>query len=306
MKLAYIDTLTTLAETDPRIVLMTGDLGFQIFDGFHEKFPGRYMNVGVAEAQMIDAAAGLALEGFRPFTYSIASFATARCFEQIKLSLAYHGLPVTVVGAGGGYAYGHSGVTHHACEDLALMRVLPGMTVLSPGDVNEVKALTPQLLDLTGPAYFRIGRGREPEVVVDEPVVLGKARLMAEGEDVAILSTGEAMFHVYKAVEALHHQGFHPLAYQFHTVKPLDFDTLSDLGKKVHTVLVAEMHTSIGGLGSAVAEFFSGETHSPRIIRLAVPDCFVLGSPGQDDIARRYGMDSSSIVENVKQLLSGK
>lgn len=306
MKLAYINTLTALAETDPRIVLMTGDLGFQIFDGFQEKYPGRYVNLGVAEAQMIDAAAGLALEGFRPFTYSIASFATARCFEQIKLSLAYHGLPVVVVGAGGGYAYGHSGVTHHAGDDLALMRSLPGMTVVSPGDVNEVIALTPQLLDIEGPAYLRIGRGREPEVILDEPIRLGKARLMSAGEEVAIFCTGEAMACVHGAMEILHEENIHPLAYQFHTVKPLDVDVLADVCNTVKTVIVVEMHSCIGGLGSAVAEFFSGESVSPRVIMLSVPDTFVLGSPDQQGIAERYGMDSVSIAEKVRQLITGE
>lgn len=304
MKLAFIDTLTALAENDSRIVLMTGDLGFQIFDRFHEKFPGRYVNVGVAEAMMIDAAAGLALEGFRPFTYSIASFATARCFEQIKLSLAYHGLPVTVVGAGGGYAYSHSGVTHHAGEDLALMRVLPGMTVVSPGDVHEVAALTPQILQCNGPVYFRIGRGKEPESYWDEPVILGKARKMADGEGVAVLSTGESMVPVFKALQNLHGRGYFPAAYQFHTVKPLDSDILNELGRRMHTILVVEMHTHTGGLGSAVAEFYAEYENSPRVIRVSVPDCFVLGSPEQGELASRYGLDADAIEQRIVQIMS--
>jgi transketolase len=306
VKLAFINTLTSLAEADPRIILLTGDLGYQIFDAFHETYPDRYVNVGVAEAQMMDAAAGLTHEGFRPFTYSIASFATARCFEQIKLSLAYHGLPVVVVGAGGGYAYGHSGVTHHAGEDMALMRSLPGMAVVCPGDVNEVKALTPQLLNLEGPAYFRIGRGKEPEVLLEEPICFGKARLMSAGEDVAILCTGEAMIYAHRAIDTLHGENIWPMAYQFHTVKPLDVDVLADLCQRVGTVLVVETHNRIGGLGSAVAEFFAGEAVSPRLVSLSVPDCFVLGSPSQQEIAKRYGMDSVAIVEKIRQLISEK
>ena len=179
MKLAFINRLTELAESDPRIMLLVGDLGFQIFDTFIERFELRYVNVGVAEAQMVCAAAGLAAVGYRPVTYSIASFATARCFEQIKLAVAYPNLPVVIVGAGGGYAYCSSGVTHHAGEDLALLCSLPGMTVVAPGNVQEVRDLLPQVMQLPGPAYFRIGRGKEPSYHIDRGVDVDVARSRA-------------------------------------------------------------------------------------------------------------------------------
>src|SRR3989338_5271951 len=144
MRHAFAETLTRLAAEDPQLVFLTGDMGFQMFDEFKRRYGPRYVNVGVAEAQLINAAAGLALEGWRPVAYSIASFLTARPFEQIRVSVNYHNLPVLIVGAGGGYAYAASGVTHHAADDLALMAVLPNMRVVAPGDPNEVAKLVPQ------------------------------------------------------------------------------------------------------------------------------------------------------------------
>ena len=232
MRLAFAHTLTELARANPRIMLLTADLGFQLFDPFIAEHGPRYVNVGVAEAQMVLAAAGLAYAGWRPVTYSIASFATCRCFEQIKVSVAYAGVPVVLVGAGGGFAYSSSGVTHHSAEDFSLLRSLPGMTVVAPGDADELKQLLPQLFDLAGPAYLRIGRGREPPYRAKEPALLGKARLLREGEDFAILTTGDLASEALRAVEILKQSHIHPLVYQFHTVKPLDVTTLQAVAPK--------------------------------------------------------------------------
>ena len=158
MRKAFAEALFQAAEKDPRVIFLTGDLGFGTFDAYQAKFGPRYVNVGVAEAQLVNAAAGLALEGWRPIIYSIASFATGRPFEQIRISVGYAGLPVVIIGAGGGYTYASSGVTHHAGEDLGLMSLIPGMTVVAPGDPNEVTQLLPQLLKLDGPSYLRVGK----------------------------------------------------------------------------------------------------------------------------------------------------
>jgi len=303
MKLAFVEKLSELATQDWRIVLLTGDLGFQIFDGFRTEHGARYVNVGVAEAQMICMAAGLAHEGFRPFAYSIASFVTARCYEQVKLSVAYPGLPVVIVGAGGGYAYGASGVTHHAGDDLALMRIIPKMTVVAPADASEARQLLPQVLDLDGPCYFRIGRGCEPQYSVKAPCVLGQGRLLFDGEDVAVLGTGEVGYEVFSAVQKLREHGIFPVAYQFHTVSPLDNDVLEALATGVSTIIIAEEHVDAGGFASAVREWLSKRNHSTRVIGLGVPDLLPLGNPTQSEIRSRYGFDSESIAAAVVRSL---
>lgn len=302
MKLAFIDKLTELAESDPRIVLMTGDLGFQIFDNFKARHGPRYVNVGVAEAQMICAAAGLAYVGYRPVTYSIASFATARCFEQIKVSVAYAGLPVVIVGAGGGYAYCESGVTHHAGEDLALLCSLPGMTVVAPGDANEIRALLPQVMQLPGPTYFRIGRGKEPLYESDTPVELGKARLLQDGQDVAVLSTGEVAGELVEALKILDAKGVRPIAYQFHTVKPLDTAALAGLIGRARSILVVEEHVPHGGLASQVGDWLSRQESAPRLTSLSVSDSFVLGSPKKHEMRADFQLNAEGVARAIVEL----
>ena len=167
MRNAFIRGLTALAERDDRVVFLTGDLGYKLFDNFAERFPGRFLNAGVAEQNMVGVAAGLALEGFRPFVYSIATFATLRCLEQIRDDVCYNGLAVTVVGVGGGFSYGANGPTHHATEDLAVMRALPNMTVVAPGDPVEAELAVAALPD--APSYLRLGRAGDPVVHQSPP-----------------------------------------------------------------------------------------------------------------------------------------
>src|SRR5260370_29105354 len=169
MRAAFVRGLTAAARLDPRIMLLTSDLGYKIFDAFAGEFPGRLLNVGVAEGNMIGVAAGLALGGMRPFTYSIAPFATLRCLEQIRNDVCYHNLPVTIVGVGGGYSYGHNGPTHHALEDIAVMRVLPNMTVVCPGDPIETELAVAAAAAHGRPLYLRIGRAGDARVHDDPP-----------------------------------------------------------------------------------------------------------------------------------------
>ena len=297
MRRAFAETLIRVAVENPRVIFLTGDLGFQVFDDFRARFGPRYVNVGVAEAQLVCAAAGLALEGWRPVIYSIASFATGRPFEQIRLSIDYPCLPVIIVGAGGGYTYASSGVTHHAGEDLALMSVLPNMTVVAPGDPNEVTQLLPQLLELSGPSYTRVGRYGEPAYEAKAPAVLGHARLLREGEHVAIVSTGEIASVVLEAVNILKAEGICPIVYQMHTVKPLDTATLDALAGNVETIIVVEEHLPVGGLFSAVSAWRANCEESPKLIRLGPPHALVLGSPKRDELRRRLHYDAQSIVD---------
>jgi len=306
MRKAFADTLTQIAEQNPRVVLVTGDLGFQVFDEFHTRFGPRYINAGVAEAQMIYTAAGLATVGWRPVAYSIASFATARPFEQIRYCVSYPTLPVVIIGAGRGYLYSTSGVSHHAADDLALMSVLPGMTVVAPGDPNEVAQLFPQLFNLPGPSYFTVGRFGEPSYEASEPAILGRARLLRKGEQIAVIGTGEIANEVLKAVKLLESEKIFPAAYQMHTVKPLDTNTLNSLAKEVHTMVVVEEHVPNGGLWAAVSAWHVSAETTPRMIRLGPPDSFALGNLRQDELRRRLNFDANAIANTCRLLWKKK
>ncbi len=304
MRRAFAQTLTTLADEDPRLVFITGDLGFQVLDDFKQKYPKRYINAGVAEAQMISLAAGMAAEGFRPVAYSIASFATARPFEQIRYCIAYHNLPVLLVGAGRGYLYSTSGVSHHAADDLALMSVLPNMTVVAPGDAVELATLLPAILRQGRPAYMSVGKYGEPTYVAEEPPVLGKARRIKSGERLAILSTGELANEVVKALELLRIEGITPLAYQFHTVKPLDLDLLTKLAREMHTIIVLEEHVPVGGLWAQICSFYAERGTSPRLKRLGAPDQFALGNLKQADLRKKLGIDAEALIKICRECWS--
>ncbi|MDO9543193.1 MAG: transketolase C-terminal domain-containing protein [Kiritimatiellia bacterium] len=295
MRRAFNDTLLKLASGNDRVIFLTGDLGFQVFDEFRQRFGPRYVNVGVAEAQLMCAAAGLAIEGWRPLAYSIASFATARPYEQIRISIGYPRLPVVIVGAGGGYTYSNSGVTHQSPDDLGLMSLIPGMTVVAPGCPDELCQLMPQLFTLLGPSYLRIGRFGEANYRADDPAVLGRIRLLRSGERIAVIATGDIAPVVLEAVDRLNREGITPLMYQCHTVKPIDESRLDELAGRVRTIIIVEEHLPTGGLFSAVAGWRAGRASGPDLVRLGPPDAFMLGNPDRDELRRRIGCNAETI-----------
>src|SRR5581483_6606195 len=209
MRNAFIRALTEVAAADPRVVFLTGDLGFKLFDDFARRFPGRFHNVGVAEATMAGVASGLALEGKKPFIYSIVPFATLRCYEQIRNDLCYDAADVTVVGVGGGWSYGQNGPTHHALEDLAVTRVLPNLAVVAPGDPHETIAAVRAIAAQRGPVYLRLGRAGEKNVHAG-PVELawGKALTLREGQDLALAATGNMLATAVATADRLAARGF--------------------------------------------------------------------------------------------------
>ena len=302
MRKTFATTLQKLAEENKDIILQTGDLGFGVFDSFIKNFPDRYINAGVAEAQMISSAAGLALEGYRPICYSIASFATARPFEQIRHCLAYSNLPVIIVGAGRGLRYTKEGPTHHAIDDLALMSSLPGMNVIIPADPFEVKKLLPQAFNLKGPTYFTIGKYGEKDLLSKSNPVIGKLRKIANGEKVAIFCIGEIAIQVENLLKILKNQGISPSAYHVHTLKPLDQKKLADISKKIKTFLVIEEHRPIGGLYSAIELWNRSNSNCVKISRLSLPDTFVLGNLAYDEAIEKYELNSVSIANKCLEI----
>ena len=296
MRRAFVEALTQAAARDPRVVFLTGDLGYGVFDDFIARFGPRYVNVGVAEAQLVNAAAGLAREGFRPVAYSIASFMTGRPFEQIRFSIAYPGLPVVLVGAGGGFCYGPSGVSHHAPDDFALMGLVPGMAVVAPGDPGEVRALLPQLLERSGPAYIRIGKFGEPAYEAAAPVQFGRARLLRAGERVAVLTTGETAPLALDALAELARDGLAPAVVQFHTIRPLDVAALDQLAAQVRAFVVVEEAAPEGALFSGVQTWRQASGSGVRLLRLGPGPDFVLGNPRREDLRSAAGFDAQAIA----------
>jgi transketolase len=297
MRRAFSDTLVKVAKDDPKVIFLTADLGFQVFDDFIELFPERYINVGVAEAQLINTAVGLALEGWRPIAYSIATFATARPFEQIRFGIAYHNLPVMIVGAGGGFTYAKSGITHHAPDDLALMGTLPEMTIVAPGGPDEIRELMPQLLKLNGPSYLRVGKFGEPEIGHDSKIQLGHARKLLNGGKTAVITSGDVVADLYPHLQQFRESSMEFSLFHFHTVKPIDRACLDYISDKFEVAIVIEESIPQGGIYREICTW-KAEANSPlKIVRRGAPDAFIFGNPERDELRRRIGVDANSLKD---------
>lgn len=303
MRNAFIQTLSALAADDERIWLLTGDLGYSVLEAYYERFPQRYVNVGVAEQNLTGLAAGLASCGKIVFTYSIANFPTLRCLEQIRNDVCYHGLPVKVVSVGGGFAYGPQGYTHHGLEDLAILRTLPGMTVVAPGDPVETDLATRALVNLPGPCYLRLGKAREPVVHTSPPdFALGRAIRVRDGDDLTLISTGGILAYTLAAAQRLsteHHIEARVLS--MHTLKPLDESAVHAALRETGGIVTVEEHSVTGGLGSAVADVIAAFDGPRRPFRkFGVPDR-LNHEIGSQDYLRRLGGDLVELARRLQQ-----
>jgi transketolase len=305
MRNAFIRALTEVAAEDPRIVFLTGDLGFKLFDDFARRYPGRFMNVGVAEATKAGVASGLALEGKKPFIYSIVPFATLRCYEQIRNDLCYHEADVTVVGVGGGFSYGPNGPTHHALEDIAVTRVLPNMSVVCPGDPAETVAAVHALAAHRGPAYLRLGRAGEP-AVHPGPVrfAIGESLLVRDGDDATLLSTGNMLATAVRTADLLAEDGVRCRVISMPTVKPLDTVAIDHAATRTRAVVALEEHSVLGGFGSAVAEFLAERGAPVRFKRVGAADRFSHLCGDQEFHRDAHGLTPARVADVVRGLLA--
>ena len=305
MRSAFFNALLAAAEDDPRINLVTADLGFGVVEPFAKRFPDRFLNVGVAEQNMTGIAAGLAMSGKTVFTYSIANFPTLRCLEQIRNDVCYHRADVKVVAVGGGFSYGALGMTHHATEDLAIMRALPGMTVIAPGDPIEAELATRAIAATPGPCYLRLGRAGEA-TIHSGPIdfQLGKAIRLREGEDVTLISTGAMLETCANVTELLEHRGIHSRLLSMHTLKPLHDEAIICAASETGGVVTVEEHSVLGGLGGAVAEVLAESGLSPlRFKRIGLPSEFASYVGSQEYLRARYGLSESAIAHEVLALI---
>jgi transketolase len=305
VRTAFIDTLLEMARRDPRIVLMVGDLGFGVVDRFMRALPAQFVNAGVAEQNMTSLAAGMALSGKTVFTYSIANFPVVRCLEQIRNDVCGHQASVKVVAVGGGFAYGALGYSHHATEDIAFMRALPGMTVVAPNDPVEAGLATRAVAALPGPCYLRLGRAGEVRVHGSIPdFALGRAIKMREGRHVAILATGGLLPTALAAAGALAGFGISARVLSVHTIKPLDVDAVLRAATETDALVTLEEHSIVGGLGGAVAEVVLEAAVRPRVFkRIGVADSRSTVVGDRDYLRARAGLDVQSVTAAIRELL---
>lgn len=305
MRDAFFDALVELARDDERVWALTGDLGIGLFDEFERVAPGRYLNVGIAEQNLVGLAAGLAYAGQVPFAYSIAPFITSRPHDQIRVDVAMANAGVKLVGVGGGLAYGYLGPTHHAIDDLALMRALPNLTVLAPGDPGEVRRATRAAFALDGPVYLRLGKNGERDVIgPDASFVVGRAATLREGSDVTLASTGAILPEVLGAAAALDAGGIQATVLHYSTLKPFDAVALAETAARTGAVVTVEEHSIMGGLGSAAAEALAESGVPARLRRVGVPDTFAHAVGSQQHLLRRFGIDAQGIERTALELLA--
>ena len=307
MRNAFADELTKLGTEDARVVMLSGDIGNRLFDKFKDKHPSRFFNCGVAEANMMGVAAGMAMNGLRPVAYTITPFVTTRCLEQIRTDVCYHEAPVTIVAVGAGLAYSGLGPTHHACEDISFLRSIPNMVVICPGDAFEVRGALRAALQQDRPVYIRMGKKGEP-VVHKGPIVdfkIGKAITIKEGSDVCLLSTGNMLPEAVEAAHVLKEKGISAEAVSFHTVKPLDEDRLKQAFSRFKLVATLEEHSLIGGFGAAVSEWLA-DTGTPhrKFLRFGTPDAFFKKSGEQEYAREVLGLTGHQIAEKILHTLS--
>lgn len=297
---AFVKKLTELVLNNKNIYLLTGDLGFSIFDEFKIKFPDNYINIGISEANMIGMAAGMAMCGKQVFVYSIIPFITFRCFEQIRNDICLQNLPITIIGVGEGLSYGTSGPTHHSIEDIGVMSSLPNMVVISPGDPIEVEKLVDQTLNLGSPCYMRLGKSGEKNInSVDINVKIGNGNVLKDGKDIAIISTGNMLSTAFDVSENLAKYNIGSKVVSLHTIKPLDKSLLRQIAKEVNNIFVIEEHISSCGLGSRITFFYSQENIKIRINCIGLPDNFVKMIGNQEFLRMSYGMDNKSITNKI-------
>lgn len=304
MRNAFASTIIELAHKNDKIFLLTGDLGFTVFEEFMAKFPNRFINCGVAEANMVGIAAGLAKLGKIPFVYSIATFMTMRAFEQIRNDVCLANMNVKIVGVGGGLSYGHAGPTHHSLEDIGLMRLLPNMKVIVPPDKIATRQLTKEISRKAGPMYLRLGKRGEQDIYTDNiKLSIGSAAVLREGKDVTLIGCGPIMSCVLKSADLLRSKGIAADVLDIHTLKPVDARSIITSVKKTKRIITIEEHSTIGGLGTSVLEVLCGLNISYIVKNLGIPDTFVNTVGSQEYLRSKYHLTAQNITRTVLKLI---
>lgn len=308
MRNAFIRGITDLASQNPKLFVITADLGFGVFEPFIERFPKQYLNVGVAEQNMMGVATGLALEGYTVYTYSIGNFPTLRCLEQVRNDACYHDANINIVVSGGGFSYGPLGMSHHATEDLAILRALPNMVVTAPATPWEAFEATKALATQPGVGYLRLEKNTpNQENETQEIFTLGQARQLREGNDITFIATGGITMEALLAAETLcTEHGLSARVISMHTIKPIDKVAIQRAAIETGGIITIEEHTVEGGLGSIVAEIcLENQFPVKKFYRVGLRDTFssIVGS--QQYLREYYHMDANAIIRHTLTLLAG-
>lgn len=303
MRNHLINKITEFAGQNENIMLITADLGFSVIEKFKERFPNRYINVGIAEQNMATVAAGLALEGNTVFIYSIGNFPTLRCIEQIRNDICYHNANVKILAVGSGFAYGTLGMTHHATEDLAIMRALPNMKVFTPCDSISAEAIAQDICRINGPCYVRLERGGEPGIFSkDEKFKIGKLKEIRKGYDIAVITIGTVINEAIKAADILREQNKNISVYSVYSLKPIDKEQILEIAKEYKYIITVEEHQITGGLGSTIAESIAENNMVTKIIRLGLNDEFTSVVGNQEYLREIYKIDYKTIIRKIESL----
>ncbi|MCH5250169.1 MAG: transketolase [Lachnospiraceae bacterium] len=306
MRATFINTLTEMARVDNKIMCIIGDTGFSVFEEFEKEFGERFVNVGIAEQNFVSFGAGLAAMGMKPYIYNVVSFMTLRGAEQIMLDVCYQENPVVLVGVGGGFAYATAGPTHHAVQDIAMMSVLPNMTVVCPGDPVEMRAVMLESKDFGRPLYIRIGRSVDPVVhTSDIDFQIGKAIKMKDGTQAVIFATGVMLSEAVKTQEMLEQKGFSVGLYSMPTVKPIDREVILESARAGKAIYTVEEHSVIGGLGDAVAGVLleNMEECPVKFKKFGVPDAFAPVTGTREYLDDLFGFSADKMADTIEKML---
>jgi transketolase len=296
---AFVDELVALAEVDERVMLLTGDLGFMVLEEFQQRYPDRFINCGVGEQNMVGVATGLAEAGFVPFVYSIATFSTLRPYEFIRNGPALHNLPVRIVGVGGGFDYGHNGITHFALEDYAVMRAQPAIATVVPADAAQARTALRATADLPGPAYFRVSKRGDELPGLNGGFELGRMELLRQGSDVAILAIGSIAHEAAAAASLLSERGIEAAVGLVSSFNPSPLDDIAALLEGMPAALTVEAHYRDGGLGSLVAETIAERGLDCRLLRAGVSRMPGGETGSQGYLEDRHGLSAPHLVEQL-------
>ncbi len=304
MRDGFIKVLTEVAKNNPEVMFLTGDLGFKIFDNFITQCPKQFLNVGVAEQSMLGVAMGMSLEGRRVLVYSIANFHIFRALEQIRNDVCYHEADVKIVSTGGGFGYGTAGMSHHATEDLSIMRALPHMTVLTPGDAWEAIGATQFMLNNKGPFYLSLEKSNINSQKIDEVFEFGKIRQLRDGADLTLISVGSVLSEVVLAADILAKENIFCRVLSVHCLKPIDQDAIIRAAKETGGIITIEENSIFGGLGSTVSEVcMENNVGSKKFTMMGLRNEFsaIVGDPTY--LRHYYKLDSEAIIAKAKKLL---
>ncbi len=305
MRRAFLSALTSLAESDARIVFLTADLGFTVVENFQAKFPDRFINTGVSEQNLLAVSTGLAKEGLIPFVYSIIPFVTLRPFEFIRNGPVLHQLPVRIIGSGSGFEYGHDGLTHYGLEDIGVLRTQPGMRIVVPADHEQAQNALNATYQLPGPIYYRLGKNETATIAgLNGRFGNGTPVSLVEGADILLLACGAITGEAVKASGLLGLQGLRPAVALVDTLQPLDRQSIAALVSKYRMVATVEAHYISGGLGSAIAEIIAEEKLDSRLMRIGVDRLWDGVTGSESFLLSRYGLSAEKIAERILKVVS--